>query len=207
MLVAGACSTGGQRLVEAFLALGAHVVAADGVRTRLEELRARLRQHERLWVAESDLGDETAALALFRDVGRDQPIDAAVLAIESAGELDVAGTDARRVRDALAGVARSAWFVRAVADASTAPALRDGASISAHGHQTVRALIVLEPARGSVDRAVAAALAELVAPGAGHAGPAVCGLAADLSGSAALERVVALCDPARAPGRGWSPAP
>jgi hypothetical protein len=194
MLVAGACAPGGQRLVEAFVALGAHVVAADALRTRLEELRARLRQHERLWVAESDLGDAAAARALFRDVGRDQPIDAAVLVIESAGELDAAADDARRVRDALAGIARAAWFARAAAE-------------TARQHGRGRALIVLEPARGGADRALAAAVAESIAGGSEHETLAVCGLAADLSAAGALERVVALCDPERAPARGWSPAP
>jgi hypothetical protein len=181
-------------LVEAFVALGAHVVAADSLRTRLEELRARLRQHERLWVAESDLADAAAARALFGDVGRDQPIDAAVLVVESAGELDPAAEDARRVRDALAGVARCAWFARAAAD-------------TARRHGSGRALIVLEPARGGVDRAVAAAVAEAVASNPDHDALALCGLVADLTEAGALERLVALCDPALAPARGWSPAP
>lgn len=194
MLVAGACSSGGQRLVEAFVALGAHVVAADNLRTRLEELRARLRQHERLWIAESDLGDAAAARALVADVGRDQPIDAAVLVIESAGELETGDEDPRRVRAALDGIARAAWFVRAAAE-------------TAHGHGRGRTLIVLEPPRGGMDRAVAAAIAELVAPGAEQPGIALCGLALDLTASGALERVVALCDPARAPAQGWAPPP
>src|SRR5262249_49903053 len=92
-LVAGACSSAAQRLVEAFLALGAHVVAADALRTRLEELRARLRQHERLWVAESDLGGLAQAHALFQDVGRDAAIDAAVLVIGADSGLDVCAGD------------------------------------------------------------------------------------------------------------------
>jgi hypothetical protein len=58
-----------------------------------------------------------------------------------------------------------------------------------------------------LDRAVAAAVAEVVAARAGLDGLALCGLVADLTGGGALERVVALCDPALAPARGWSPPP
>ncbi len=81
MLVAGACSPLGQHLVEAFLALGAHVIAADALRTRLEALRAELRQHERLWVAECDFGDTSAAAKLLGDVARDEALDCAVAAL------------------------------------------------------------------------------------------------------------------------------
>jgi NAD(P)-dependent dehydrogenase (short-subunit alcohol dehydrogenase family) len=104
MLVAGACSPLGQRVVEAFLALGAHVIAADALRTRLEALRAELRQHERLWVAECDFADARAAHALLADVVRDEPLDCAVAAL---------GADRRRCE----------VFVRAVL-ATPAPARR-----------------------------------------------------------------------------------
>jgi NAD(P)-dependent dehydrogenase (short-subunit alcohol dehydrogenase family) len=86
-LVAGACSPSGRRLCEALLALGAHVVAADRLRTQLEELRAELRQHERLWVAECDLG-AAACRALFADVARDEPIDTAILVLPNAQSIE-----------------------------------------------------------------------------------------------------------------------
>jgi NAD(P)-dependent dehydrogenase (short-subunit alcohol dehydrogenase family) len=86
ILLAGACTEHGASLVEAFLALGAHVVAADGLRTRLEELRARMRHHERLWVAECDLDGAQSALALFADVARDEPIDTALLVLSASAD-------------------------------------------------------------------------------------------------------------------------
>jgi NAD(P)-dependent dehydrogenase (short-subunit alcohol dehydrogenase family) len=86
ILLGGACTQAGSSLVEAFLALGAHVVAADSLRTRLEELRARMRQHERLWVAECDLDSAQSARALFADVARDEPIDAALLVLSAGAD-------------------------------------------------------------------------------------------------------------------------
>jgi NAD(P)-dependent dehydrogenase (short-subunit alcohol dehydrogenase family) len=82
ILIFGATLPPGRRLVEAYLALGAEVVAADALRTRLEELRAEMGQHERLWVAES--GGAAGMEALFADVARDEPIDVAVLVAERA---------------------------------------------------------------------------------------------------------------------------
>ena len=99
-----------------------------------------------------------------------------------------APSDARRVRDALAGVARCAWFARAAAE-------------TARRHGSGRALIVLEPAqrrRGS--RGWPPRSPTWSRRGAGHDGLALCGLAADLTAAGALERVVALCDPARRAG-------
>lgn len=87
VLIFGATLPPGRRLVEAYLALGAEVVAADTLRTRLEELRAEMGQHERLWVAES--GGEAGMEALFADVARDEPIDVAVLVAESAAPAPV----------------------------------------------------------------------------------------------------------------------
>lgn len=55
----------GPSLVEAFLALGADVLAAGRRRTALDELRASMRHHERLHVAECDLCDPAGAESLF----------------------------------------------------------------------------------------------------------------------------------------------
>lgn len=54
----------GRRLTEALLALGAQVVAVGPLRTELEALRAELRQHERLHVAECSPDDVGPALLL-----------------------------------------------------------------------------------------------------------------------------------------------
>ncbi len=83
VLLVGACSERGRRLVEGLLALGAHVIAADRLRTRLEELRAEMRQHERLWVAESDALDPQSMATLCADVAHDDPIDAALLLLDA----------------------------------------------------------------------------------------------------------------------------
>lgn len=80
VLLFGACCEAGQRATEALLALGAEVVAADLLRTRLEQLRADLGQHERLHVAECDANAVDAARALLADVSRDRPLSALVVA-------------------------------------------------------------------------------------------------------------------------------
>jgi NAD(P)-dependent dehydrogenase (short-subunit alcohol dehydrogenase family) len=120
ILLAGACTDAGSTLVEAFLALGAHVVAADGLRTRLEELRARMRHHERLWVAECDLAGVESALALFADVARDEPIDAALLVLPSNAD----GPEQARLR------------CRSFLDAALA---------TMAGHERGRVLVLLDP--------------------------------------------------------------
>jgi NAD(P)-dependent dehydrogenase (short-subunit alcohol dehydrogenase family) len=55
----------GPSLVEAFLALGAEVLAAGRRRTALDDLRAAMRHHDRLSVAECDLCDGEGVEALF----------------------------------------------------------------------------------------------------------------------------------------------
>lgn len=79
MLVANACETPGGSIVEAFLALGATVLAADRLRTRLDALRAELRHHERLWVAEAELTAVSSWRALLSDGARDRALDAVIV--------------------------------------------------------------------------------------------------------------------------------
>lgn len=55
----------GPALVEAFLALGAEVLAAGRRRTALDDLRAGVAHHERLHTAECDLTDPAGTEALF----------------------------------------------------------------------------------------------------------------------------------------------
>jgi NAD(P)-dependent dehydrogenase (short-subunit alcohol dehydrogenase family) len=64
-LMTGVTGGIGPALVEAFLALGSEVLAADRRRTALDDLRAELRHHERLDVAECDVGDPEGVEALF----------------------------------------------------------------------------------------------------------------------------------------------
>jgi len=78
VLITGATGGLGPVLVEAFLALGAHVVAVGRRRTALSDLLARCEQHERLAVAECDLTDAVGVERLFSDVGSSSPIDAVI---------------------------------------------------------------------------------------------------------------------------------
>jgi NAD(P)-dependent dehydrogenase (short-subunit alcohol dehydrogenase family) len=214
ILLAGACSRTGQSLTEAFLALGAQVIAADRLRTQLEELRAQLRQHERLWVAEADLGGPSAAAALFADVARDEPIDTAILIVRAAEPAD--GTPPQS----------DASIPGAAALGGIAPALRGGAAsrlcqcesflaaalepMSRHGRG--RVLVLLEPDAEDVDTAMTVAARALVQDCADRAqasGSAlsVAGLTACGAQGALRERVVALCDPARTAPHGWQAEP
>ena len=80
VLVTGASGALGPALVEAFLAVGADVVAAARRRTRLDALRAEMRQHERLHVAECDATDPAGVDALFEALERKGGIDVVVQA-------------------------------------------------------------------------------------------------------------------------------
>lgn len=186
ILLAGACTEGGSSLAEAFLALGAHVVAADRLRTRLEELRARVRQHERLWVAECDLGAAEAAVALFTDVARDEPIDVALLVLAGSSLTTPAAARA----DAPARVLPELQHCRSFVDAALATMAQQ-----ARG----RVLVLLEPGAAP---AMAGAVAALVDAGAARAQAcasalAVGGLVAPAALGSALPRLTALADPAQ----------
>ncbi|HBQ17872.1 MAG TPA: hypothetical protein DEF51_44375 [Myxococcales bacterium] len=64
-LMTGVTGGLGPALVEAFLALGAEVLATGRRRTALDELRAGVSHHERLHTAECDVGDAEGTEALF----------------------------------------------------------------------------------------------------------------------------------------------
>jgi NAD(P)-dependent dehydrogenase (short-subunit alcohol dehydrogenase family) len=81
IVVTGATGGLGPHLVEALLACGAHVIAAARVRTRLDELRAGLAQHERLDVAECDATSATGVERLLDGVDRNGGLDAVVHAV------------------------------------------------------------------------------------------------------------------------------
>lgn len=80
VLVTGASGALGPALVEAFLAVGAEVVAAARRRTRLDALRAEMRQHERLHIAECDATDPAGVEALFDALERKGGLDVVVQA-------------------------------------------------------------------------------------------------------------------------------
>jgi NAD(P)-dependent dehydrogenase (short-subunit alcohol dehydrogenase family) len=188
VLLMGACSAHGRALVEAFLALGARVVAADAFRTQLEELRAELRQHERLWVAECDPREPAAASALFADVARDEPIDAAVLVVTSGALLGAWEGDESELREALHALPRCLWFLRA-ALAHMAPRGRG------------RVLVLVEPSEHAVPTASAAAVRVLVEAAAERARPlglSVCGLR-----TLGRDAVLRAADPALPALMGW----
>jgi NAD(P)-dependent dehydrogenase (short-subunit alcohol dehydrogenase family) len=64
-LMTGVTGGLGPSLVEAFLALGADVLATGRRRTALDDLRAEMRHHDRLAIAECDLCDAEGVEALF----------------------------------------------------------------------------------------------------------------------------------------------
>jgi NAD(P)-dependent dehydrogenase (short-subunit alcohol dehydrogenase family) len=82
VVVFGAQRPFGQDLVEALLALGAHVVAVGPLRTELEALRARLRQHHRLHVAECSQ-DERGPTLLLEATARRAHADAVVFVADA----------------------------------------------------------------------------------------------------------------------------
>jgi NAD(P)-dependent dehydrogenase (short-subunit alcohol dehydrogenase family) len=81
VLVTGATGGLGPSIVEAALALGGSVVAVGRRKTRADELRAEMRHHERLSVAECDVTDPAGLGALFAAVGRRGALDAVVHAV------------------------------------------------------------------------------------------------------------------------------
>lgn len=78
VLVTGATGGLGPSIVEACLATGARVVAASRRRTRLDELRAAMRHHDRLHVAECDVASAEGVRSLFASLERQEPIDGVV---------------------------------------------------------------------------------------------------------------------------------
>lgn len=95
VLVTGASGGLGTHVVEAFLAVGAHVVAAARKKTTLDALRAAMRLSDRLALAESDVTDPVLVERLFDGIERDGPLHAVVAVVGTwAGGALVDGDDA-----------------------------------------------------------------------------------------------------------------
>ena len=114
VLVTGATGGLGPSLVEAFLAVGARVLAAARRRTGLDALRAAMRHHQRLDVAECDASDPAGVEALFDALERKGGTDGVVHAAGAFryGRLaELSDDDVRTLfqTNALA----AAWVVRA----------------------------------------------------------------------------------------------
>lgn len=78
VIVTGASGGLGPSLVEALLAVGAEVIAVARRRTGLDALRAEMRHHERLEVAECDVADPEGLAELVDAVARGGAIDGLV---------------------------------------------------------------------------------------------------------------------------------
>jgi len=102
VLVLGATSERGAEVVEGLLALQAYVVAADGWRVRLDDLRARLRHHERLRIADCDweVAEGLRALAASAEfdavlvVGAEREVAVEALYVDGPGTPRIEGRDA-----------------------------------------------------------------------------------------------------------------
>ncbi|MCA9574747.1 MAG: SDR family NAD(P)-dependent oxidoreductase [Polyangiales bacterium] len=77
VVVFGAQRAFGHRVVEALLALGAHVIAVGPLRTELEALRAEMRQHHNLHTAECS-SDRDGPVRLLAGALRRGHVDAVV---------------------------------------------------------------------------------------------------------------------------------
>lgn len=78
VLVTGASGALGPAIVGALLAVGAKVIAGARRRTWLDALRAEMRDHDRLEVAEVDVTDPGGVEALVDAIDRDGGLDALV---------------------------------------------------------------------------------------------------------------------------------
>lgn len=107
----GASGELGPSLVEAFLALGAEVLAADRHRTALDDLRAQMRHHERLDVAECDVADAEGVEALFDAWVRRGDPDVVVHAADARWEGRLEDTEDAALAQLLDGTARTAALV------------------------------------------------------------------------------------------------
>lgn len=114
IVVTGATGGLGPTLVESCLALGAEVVAVGRLRTKLDALRAALKQHERLDIAEADLSTRAGAEALIGAVERAGGVHGLVHAVGSFAYGPVTELDEETIDRLIAGNAMSTlWTVRA----------------------------------------------------------------------------------------------
>lgn len=122
VVVFGAQRVFGRRLIEALLALGAHVVAVAPLRTELEALRAELRQHHHLHVAECS-GDVDGPRRLIEATLRSGHADAIVfVADESAESLAEGASLARALSSLQAAASPPTLFARPAPSAEGHPA-------------------------------------------------------------------------------------
>jgi NAD(P)-dependent dehydrogenase (short-subunit alcohol dehydrogenase family) len=98
VLVTGASGGLGTHVVEAFLAVGAHVVAAARKKTTLDALRAAMHTSDRLALAESDVTDPELVERLFTGVERDGPLHAVISVVGTWAGGDVGDTDDEKYR-------------------------------------------------------------------------------------------------------------
>ena len=156
VLVTGATGGVGPSIVEALLAVGARVIASARRRTGLDALRAELRQHERLDVAECDASDPEGVERLFEALERKGGLGGVVHAVGAFRYGLLAGASDDDVRGVIdANVLSTAWVVRGAARRMTG---RGAGSIV-----VIAADRALEPAPGvAVYGAAKAASAHLV---------------------------------------------
>jgi NAD(P)-dependent dehydrogenase (short-subunit alcohol dehydrogenase family) len=116
VLVTGASGGLGTHVVEAFLAVGAHVVASARKKTTLDALRAAMRLSDRLALAESDVTDPVLVERMFDGVERDGPLDAVIAVVGSwAGGALVDGDDATYRRLVATNLDASYYVLRGAA--------------------------------------------------------------------------------------------
>lgn len=113
ILVTGATGGLGPHLCEALLAMGAQVVGAARRRTRLDDLRAGLGQHERLHVAECDVTRSEGVAALFASLEAKAPLDAVVHAAGAFAFGELAAMDDDTVERLLStNLLSTTWILR-----------------------------------------------------------------------------------------------
>ncbi len=110
-LMTGVTGGLGPSLVEAFLALGADVLAVGRKRTALDELRARMRHHDRLHTAECDLCDPSGVEALFDAWSNKGDADVVVHAAGAFAEGAIESMEDQDMVDVIDGNLRTAALV------------------------------------------------------------------------------------------------
>lgn len=167
MWISGASGELGSKAVETFLALGCHVVASARRRTRLLNLRAELKNHERLKVAENDAADPEGVEALLDGLFREAPLD---IAVQCAGAFHyeaLAETDDGQVRRLVeSNLLASTWMLRGCLRRMRPLGAGQVVLVSAEGAQTPSAnLAVYGATKAAVAHLVEAADQEVRSSG------------------------------------------
>jgi NAD(P)-dependent dehydrogenase (short-subunit alcohol dehydrogenase family) len=101
-------------LVEACLASGGEVFGAARRRTRLDELTALFRQHDRLHTVECDASDSDAIERLVADLSKARPLDAIIHAVGSFHYGLLADLSETQIRDLVdQNLLAAIWVLRA----------------------------------------------------------------------------------------------